>query len=131
MLLVEDNKVNQIVAQNLLAKLGLMVHTAQHGKEALALLNEANGEFDLILMDCQMPEMDGYEATRLIRNGEAGSKDTKIAIIALTANAMQGDRETCLAAGMDDYLSKPLQFEQLASTLEKWLARTITKQNSA
>ncbi|MFC3034516.1 ATP-binding protein [Pseudoalteromonas fenneropenaei] len=130
-LLVEDNKVNQIVAQNLLGKLGLMVHTAQHGKEALTMLNEAHGEFDLILMDCQMPEMDGYEATRLIRAEHAGSKAAKLAIIALTANAMQGDREACLAAGMDDYLSKPLQFEQLASTLEKWLARAITTQNSA
>jgi two-component system sensor histidine kinase/response regulator len=125
-LLVEDNKVNQIVATSLLSKLGLTVTIAQDGVEALHMLKQQDIEFDLILMDCLMPNMDGYETTMHIRAGEAGENNKKRAIIALTANAMVGDKEKCLAAGMDSYLSKPLQFEDLASTVRAWLGQTST-----
>lgn len=121
-LLVEDNKVNQIVASALLKQAGLRFDIAEHGLNALEKLKgSTQSPYMLILMDCQMPEMDGYQATRAIRNGEAGDVYKNITIIALTANAMQGDRDKCLAAGMDDYLSKPLDFDALNPKLEHWL----------
>ncbi|WP_462170539.1 ATP-binding protein [Pseudoalteromonas xiamenensis] len=119
-LLVEDNKVNQIVATSLLTKMGLTVSVVEHGVAALQIL-AADHSFDLVLMDCQMPEMDGYEATSRIRRGEAGEHAKSIAIIALTANAMVGDKEKCLAAGMDAYLSKPLQFDSLKAAIAQWI----------
>ena len=119
-LLAEDNPVNQQVAEGLLLKLGLSVDTAGDGLEALQM--ESQNSYDLILMDCQMPHMDGYEATRRLRAvGDRGGP--RPPIVALTANAMAGDRERCLAAGMDDYLAKPIRLEQLRQTLAKWLAR--------
>ncbi len=134
-LLVEDNSVNRKLALRLLEKLGYQTSVAVNGKEALARL-EQDGPFAAILMDCQMPEMDGFEATRVIRTQEArqererdlspasvrspSAPTQRLPIIALTANAMQGDRERCLAAGMDDYLSKPLKSEELGRTLERW-----------
>jgi CheY-like chemotaxis protein len=93
------------------------LHLAGNGLEALAAWQEGKGE--IILMDCQMPEMDGYEATREIRKLEAASQRPRAWIIAMTANAMQGDRELCLAAGMDDYISKPVNLEELKRALEK------------
>lgn len=122
-LLVEDNKVNQLVAQHMLTQLGLQVDIRANGKEALEALNE--GSYSLILMDCQMPEMDGFEATQRIRNGEAGDDYLSTPIVALTANAMQGDRERCLAAGMDDYISKPVEAEEFKSTLSKNLSSVV------
>ena len=116
-LLVEDNKVNQILGSTLLKQLGLTVSIASHGYEALELLK--NEVFDVILMDCQMPLMDGFEATQCIRSNE--EENEHIPIIALTANAMQGDRERCLAAGMDDYLSKPFKSKGLHAILLPWL----------
>ncbi|SHH77563.1 PAS domain S-box protein [Ferrimonas marina] len=114
-LLVEDNPINQEVACEFLEQLGLTVHVAEHGKLALEKLQQS--QYDLVLMDCQMPVMDGYEATRRIRH------DLKLSlpIIAMTANAMQGDREKCLAAGMDDHLAKPIDINHMHQTLWHYL----------
>ena len=92
---------------------------AEDGAVALQRLQEA--PIDVILMDCQMPVMDGFETTRRLRAGEAGSDAARLPIIAMTANAMQGDREQCLAAGMDDYLAKPVSREAIVNTLRRWL----------
>jgi CheY-like chemotaxis protein len=114
-LLVEDNEVNRKVATRLLAKLQLQVDIAVNGLEAVQKATAV--AYDLILMDCQMPEMDGYEATRTLRQ-----YGVQTPIIALTANALEGDREKCLACGMNDYLSKPIQADKLRLTLAKWLS---------
>ncbi|MBZ0153876.1 MAG: response regulator [Planctomycetes bacterium] len=121
-LVVEDNAINQTVARRMLEQLGQTVHLAGNGIEALAALQQAS--FDLVLMDCQMPEMDGFEATRRIRAGEA---PPRLPIIALTANSLKGDRERCLAAGMDDYLSKPIRMADLSTLLRRWLAPAAAK----
>jgi signal transduction histidine kinase/CheY-like chemotaxis protein/HPt (histidine-containing phosphotransfer) domain-containing protein len=118
-LLVEDNAVNRQVAQRLLTLLGLSFEVAENGKEALEAM--AQRPFDAVLMDCQMPVMDGYTATRIRRQHEAGQSGAHLPIIAMTANAMAGDRDKCLKAGMDDYLSKPLNRALLEQTLRKWL----------
>jgi signal transduction histidine kinase/DNA-binding response OmpR family regulator len=119
-LLAEDNEINREVATEILKELGYHCKWAGNGREVMEI--HAQGRIDLILMDCQMPEMDGYEATRAIRLGEEqGKMQRRIPIIALTAHATKGDREHCLAAGMDDYLTKPLDPHALASTLEKWM----------
>ena len=115
-LLAEDNAVNQRVVVRMLAKFGHTVHVAKHGGEALQALDA--GEYDVILMDVQMPEMDGFETTRRIRDRESGT-DQHIPIIAMTAHAMTGDRERCLAVGMDDYLSKPVQQKELLRVLNE------------
>jgi two-component system, sensor histidine kinase and response regulator len=115
-LIAEDNPVNLMLATKLLERAGWVVVPAQNGREAVA--RHAEGQIDLILMDCQMPDMDGYEATARIREADGISRHTPI--IALTATAMQGDRERCLAAGMDDYVSKPIQVDTLMSALERW-----------
>jgi len=118
-LLVEDSPVNLEVCVAILAGLGYVVETATNGWDALE--RHAERELGLIFMDCQMPEMDGYEATGEIRRREAAlSGATRIPIVALTAGAMKGDVEKCMAAGMDDFISKPVQVEQLRSTLERW-----------
>ena len=117
-LLAEDNPVNQIMALAWLESLGVEADVADNGREVLAQVG--GRDFDLILMDCQMPEMDGFDATAAIRRmEEAGHRHTPI--VALTANAVTGDRERCLAAGMDDYLAKPYSGEQLAAVLTRWL----------
>lgn len=124
LLLTEDHMVNQKVALALLRKAGYTnVDCAVNGKEALALLQKTR--YALILMDCQMPEMDGYEATRAIRAME-GKQYQELPIVALTANAMKGDDEKCFAAGMSDYLSKPVTSEALVQMLEKWLPETAS-----
>jgi PAS domain S-box-containing protein len=117
-LLVEDNMVNQKVAGALLGKLGCKHVAVGNGEEALARLREES--FDVVLMDCQMPVMDGFEATRRLRAGETGNAMQSVAVIAMTANAMQGDREACLAAGMDDYLAKPVSNAALKQALSRW-----------
>jgi PAS domain S-box-containing protein len=116
-LLVEDNKMNQLVGSKVLAKLGYEFEIANHGGEAIRAM--ASRPFAVVLMDCQMPEMDGYEATAEIRRLEGSDRHTPI--IAMTAAAMEGDRETCLAAGMDDYITKPIRLEAVAEVLERWL----------
>jgi len=122
-LIVEDNKINQLVAQSLLDTMELKCAIANNGLEALDMLNDSSDDnpFTLILMDCQMPEMDGYDATVNIRNGSTGNEYKNITIIAMTANAMKGDREKCLAQGMNDYLSKPIDPDELQEMLLKWL----------
>ena len=121
-LIVEDNIVNQQVAVGILRTLGFEPVAVSNGEEALAAVSQSS--FELVLMDCQMPVMDGYEATVRIRADEAAHPAGRhLPIIALTANAMKGDRERCLAAGMDDYLSKPLKIDTLSETLDRWLAR--------
>ncbi|MCB1772112.1 MAG: response regulator [Gammaproteobacteria bacterium] len=119
-LLVEDNPVNLGVIKKALAKLGLSCQTAADGREAI---NEfAGGGFDIVFMDCQMPVMDGYESTRHIRRLEAMEKQDPTPIVAMTANAMAGDREKCLEAGMDDYLAKPVSVAQLSDCIATWIA---------
>ena len=117
-LLVEDNNINQVVAREHLSDCRVMVTT--NGQQALEALQGAKAHFDLILMDCQMPVMDGYEATRRIRAGEAGERYQQTPIIALTANAMKGDRDTCIAAGMNDYISKPFNESELRQKVWQW-----------
>jgi signal transduction histidine kinase/DNA-binding response OmpR family regulator len=118
-LLAEDNVINQKVAQRTLSKLGFKADVVASGLEAVRALELIN--YDLVLMDCQMPEMDGFEATAVIRNPESKVLNHKVAVIAMTANAMKGDREQCIKAGMDDYLPKPVKKDELTGILEKWL----------
>jgi PAS domain S-box-containing protein len=120
-LVADDNETNQMVAVQLLRRLGYHAEVAANGAEAFAAFRTL--PFNLILMDCQMPQMDGYEATKAIREAERGT-ERHIPIIAATANAMLGDREKCLAAGMDDYLPKPVKMEELKTMLERWIPRT-------
>ncbi|HAG39234.1 MAG TPA: histidine kinase, partial [Pseudoalteromonas sp.] len=120
-LLVEDNPVNQHVSTLMLKKLNCEVILAQNGQEAINTLSEHNeGYFDLVLMDCQMPVMDGFDATANIRDGIAGDEHKAIKIIALTANAMDSDKERCINAGMDDYLTKPIQLDILKEKIEQY-----------
>ena len=139
-LVVDDHQVNQQLGVLMVERLGFRADIAANGHEALEALSRIS--YDLILMDCQMPEMDGYEATRVIRETERRKGKRKklpkfdssrspshyphVPIIALTANALQGDRDKCLKAGMDDYLSKPIQPQQLAKILAKWLPETAS-----
>ncbi|MEJ2403868.1 MAG: ATP-binding protein [Candidatus Thiodiazotropha sp.] len=118
-LVVEDNPVNQAVVKKMLEKSGLSPVTANDGLEAIEVLR--GEQFDVVLMDCQMPRMDGYEATEAIRDREKKQALKRTPIIAMTANAMSGDRERCLACGMDDYLSKPVKPAQLENMLRQWL----------
>jgi len=118
-LLVEDNPVNRQVAQRLLTLLGLSFAVAENGKEALEQLER--DAFDVVLLDCQMPVMDGYTAVRILRQNETAKSSRHMPVIAMTANAMAGDREKCLRAGMDDYLSKPLNRALLEQTLRRWI----------
>ncbi|WP_210330377.1 response regulator [Aliikangiella sp. G2MR2-5] len=119
-LLVEDNPFNREVALLMLDELGIKADVAENGVKALETLQHKN--YDLILMDCQMPEMDGYEATKHIREGLAGNNNSDIPIIALTANAMSGDKEKCLSAGMNDYLSKPIDGDELGQRISQLLS---------
>ena len=117
-LVAEDNLVNQRVAVRVLEKFGLPTDIAGNGREAVTMFGSAH--YDLIFMDCQMPEMDGYAATREIRAGESPGR--RVSIIAMTAEAMAGTREQCLEAGMDDYITKPVKVGDLFEALQKWIA---------
>jgi CheY-like chemotaxis protein len=129
LLLAEDNPVNQEVALGILNIERYEVTVANNGVEALELYSSA--KFDLVLMDCHMPHMDGFEATRKIREIEKHSNLRRVPIIALTANAMQQDREECLNAGMDDHLSKPYSRMQMRAMLERWLPEHDASEASA
>jgi signal transduction histidine kinase/CheY-like chemotaxis protein len=118
-LVVDDMKTNQVVVKSLLSKFKVSVDVVENGQQALELLRERS--FDIVFMDCQMPVMDGFEATTMIRKPESKVVDPNVTIIAMTANAMQGDRERCLEVGMDDYVTKPINSKMLLATLEKWL----------
>jgi CheY-like chemotaxis protein len=121
-LLAEDNRVNQVLATRLLEKLGHTVVIVATGREVLAALDDpGSGAFDLVLMDVQMPDMDGFETTAMIRAREKAS-GTHLPIIAVTAHAMKGDEERCLAAGIDGYTSKPIEIDQLVATMERAVA---------
>lgn len=124
-LVVDDNRTNRAIITGLLEAHNATILEAVNGIDALRILNTTNdNSIDIILMDCQMPELDGYQATQCIRNGEAGQKYVHIPIIALTAAAMQGEKEKCLAAGMTDYLAKPVDFEQLILKLQLYIDST-------
>jgi len=128
-LLVEDNEINQFVALGILESIHLTADVAVDGLAALQTLNNAqeNDRYQVVLMDCQMPRMDGFEATRQIRLGKAGKINQGIPIIAMTANAMKGDREKCLESGMNDYLSKPIEPDVLQAALVKWTAPLLSE----
>jgi len=123
-LVAEDNPVNQDVVRHMLTMLGCRVEIVENGEDAVAV--SAAGCFDLVFMDCQMPGVDGFTATRMIRAREASRAVGHLPIVALTANAVAGDRELCLQAGMDDYLSKPFDARQLREVLQRWLPGTMT-----
>ncbi len=120
-LVVEDNPVNRRIAQRMLERLGCDVGLADNGRIALQLA-QAN-PYDIIFMDCLMPELDGYEATRELRRLQEGK--VRIPIIALTAHSTEEDRDRCLRAGMDDYLTKPVSTESFAATLKAWLKSAV------
>jgi CheY-like chemotaxis protein/HPt (histidine-containing phosphotransfer) domain-containing protein len=115
-LVVEDNEVNQMVAVGTLTKLGYVSDVAANGREAVEAVSEQR--YAAVLMDCQMPEMDGFEATREIRRRENGAR--RVPIIAMTASATAADRERCIAAGMDDYIAKPVRIERIEAALAQW-----------
>ena len=124
-LVVEDSVVNQQVAVSMLRTVGYEAEVAVNGVEALTML--AQGSFDLVFMDCQMPELDGFEATRLIRSGQSGEANRSLPIVAMTANAMVGDRERCIAAGMDDYIAKPVRKKDFLRMIEKYLQNRLLR----
>ena len=127
-LLVEDNKMNQLVGSKALTRLGYAFDIANNGREALYAVTKKH--YDAVLMDCQMPEMDGYEATAAIRRIEEASGARRLPIIAMTAAAMEGDRDTCIAAGMDDYVTKPVRLEAIADALGRWLSPRETARSN-
>jgi CheY-like chemotaxis protein len=119
-LVAEDNAINQLVVVRFLESLGCAVQTVENGRQAVAAVQQ--GSYDLVLMDCHMPELDGFAATAAIRRAEAqGDYGRRTPIVALTADALVGDAEKCRAAGMDDYLAKPVTLERLAAVVERWI----------
>jgi CheY-like chemotaxis protein len=123
LLVVEDNLVNQRVSQSLLKRLGFEVDIASNGEEGVRMWETQ--EYAAIIMDCQMPVLDGYSATALIRQKEEAERRPRLPIIALTANALPHDRQKCLDAGMDDYLTKPVLKQDLGDTLARWLGISV------
>lgn len=128
-LVVEDNIINQVVAQSILEQFGIRSDVAANGQEALVSLQDL--PYDLVLMDCQMPIMDGFEATRQIRQPDSPVLNSNITIVAMTANAMQGDRDKCLAVGMNDFISKPVEPSKLQQILMQWLPLSDVENNQS
>lgn len=120
-LLVEDNVVNQMISKKFIESFGLTTIIRADGQKAIDELINSSETYDMVVMDCQMPVIDGFEATRMIRSGEAGERYKDVPIVAMTANVLNEDKDRCLNAGMSDYLAKPLRREQLVKTLKKWL----------
>ena len=118
-LVAEDHQINWTLAELLLSRRGHSADHAKDGHQALAMLER--GAYELVFMDCRMPGLDGYQTAREIRRREASDPRWRVAIVAMTANASEADRRRCLAAGMDDYIGKPISFEALDETLERWL----------
>lgn len=129
-LLVEDNRINRALAEEILEDIGFSVSTAENGEIAVQKITE-DKEIDLILMDCQMPVLDGFEATRAIRSLETEKGLERTPIIALTANAMKGDRERCIEVGMDDHVTKPIKREVLQGCISRWITPSTTASNEA
>ncbi len=129
-MLAEDNPVNQAVALGMLRKFGYTVDVVKNGLEAIDAVQHKT--YDLVLMDCMMPEMDGYRATTEIRRQQSAGRLHHFPIIALTANAIEGDREKCLTTGMDDYLAKPIKAKDLVNIIELWLgnSKSIRSRNN-
>ncbi|MFQ3235687.1 MAG: two-component system sensor histidine kinase/response regulator, partial [Paraglaciecola sp.] len=121
-LIAEDNVINQLVVVEMLKTLGYTMEIAENGQRAINLLQTTTVPFDVIMMDCQMPIMDGYETARAIRCSAHPNYPAEIPIIALTANAMKGDKENCLAAGMNSYLVKPIALKALSAELKRWIS---------
>ncbi len=122
-LIVEDNPVNRKIVETLLVKLGVEVMLAENGQQALDLLGQ-RAKVDLVLMDCQMPVLDGFATTQALREREEAQALPHLPVIALTAGAFDDDRKHCLSVGMDDYLAKPVKFDELIAMLNKWLSRS-------
>ena len=123
-LMAEDNEINRFFLGEVLSSRGFEYDVAENGRQALDLIEAEPAAFDLVLMDCQMPELDGYDATRELRRRESETGRDRLPVIAMTAHVMEGDREKCLAAGMDDYIGKPLDIEELDAKIERWLSRS-------
>ena len=119
-LVAEDEKVNQLVIARLLATIGAIADVASNGREALAAAHHT--AYDLILMDCHMPELDGFDATRAVRDFHDGATSARVPIVALTANATDAERERSRGAGMNDHLTKPVTRAELEKTIERWVA---------
>jgi len=132
-LIVEDNYVNQQVVLGILEEFGVTADVVENGLQAIHRLRKyaADNPYELVLMDCQTPEMDGYQASKLIRSGDTGESNRTINIIAMTANAMEGDKQKCLAAGMDDYIRKPVEPERLLNALDRWVGNRRSPEQSA
>jgi CheY-like chemotaxis protein len=118
-LVAEDNRVNRKVIEKQLDKLGFACEFAENGVRVLEMLRET--DFPVVLMDCEMPEMDGFDACRRIRSGEAGEEIKDLPVIAMTAHVMDAERKRCFDSGMNDYLSKPVKLDALRDTLNRWL----------
>jgi CheY-like chemotaxis protein len=118
-LLAEDTEMNRLLVRILLTRIGCEVDEVEDGQQALEAL--ARKRYDLVLMDCMMPVMDGYEATRILRAREAAAGTPPVPVIALTASAIAGDRERCRAAGMDDYMAKPFQADEFTAMVQRYL----------
>jgi len=129
LIIAEDNHVNQLVALRILESLGYQAEAVENGEEVINKLKE--DYYDIVLMDCQMPVLDGYEATRQIRLKETGTLNPDLIIIAMTANALDGDREKCLAAGMNDYIPKPVTQESVSEILSSWTSAILSEKNNA
>ena len=121
-LLAEDDRLSRLATQRILEKLGYQVEGVRDGREAVD--TEATGEFDAVIMDCQMPRMDGFQATAAIRRQQVAADRSRIPIIGLSARAMEGDSDAAIAKGMDVYLTKPYQVSTLQAALEQWIGTT-------
>jgi CheY-like chemotaxis protein len=125
LLLADDDTISTFMLKTILTKSGYMLDVSGNGREALQMLE--NQDYDLVLMDCMMPELDGYDTTAVIRDRNSNVRRHDIPVIALTANAFKEDQDNCLAAGMDDYISKPIDVKKLLEMVAKWVGREYNR----